>query len=527
MVRQTVSDQSCAAGNVISIAAFDCDGTLIRGDATRLFLMVCRGPLGLSGDLLRLTPALLAWRLGRLSTVALKQAVLDRALQATPLPRRQAALQRLREQLVAQLRPEAVARLRWHQQQGDRCLIISASPQPLLTPLAQHLGVELLATGCSDPLQVGPAAPLRLTSPNCKGPEKLRRLEQHLGALPAPEQLEAYGDSRGDRELLQASGSPHWRSFTATPVPYRETGGGLGLVPAAALALLLVASIGLTRLDSPAWIQLVQASSRLVSWLPALYGLLTLSYLSRYLRWRLLLGSCSVGRWSWPDALGWFRGFALTATPGKLGELSRVHDLHARLGYPRLPLLHAFAAERLCDIAAVMLWLAALLPRSLPWGTLAPWFGPTALIGALAVALLWRPLRQRAKRWRAHMPHGSLLRACAPALLVSLVVWGGEGLLLWLLAQALAPASLPATTAIGITLLSGTAGMASSLPGGLGVNEATTVLLLTQQGLPTAIALPIAVVRRLITPWSVVALAAAIAVLPLPAGPPGQRDSLP
>lgn len=508
-----------------SCAAFDCDGTLIRGDATRRFLLECRGPLGLAGDLLGLAPELLAWRLGRRTTAALKQALLDRSLQATPLPRRQAVLQRLETILVRQLRPEALARLHWHQQQGDRCLIVSASPEPLLAPLARHLGIELIATGCSDPLSVGPGTPLRLSTANCKGLEKLRRLEQHIGALPPPEQLEAYGDSRGDRELLQASARPHWRSFAATPVAYRDSGAESWLLPAAALALLVLAGLGLTRLEASARSQLIEAGARLVHWLPALYGLLALTYLGRYLRWRLLLGSCAVGYCSWPDALGWFRGFALTATPGKLGELARVQHLHQRLGYPRLPLLHAFAAERLCDIAAVMLWLAVLLPRSLPWGGLAGWAVPLALVGSLAVALLWRSLRRRGQQLRHHLPRGAMLRACLPALLASLAFWGGEALLLWILVQALAPPGLNAATAIGIYLLSGTAGMASSLPGGLGVNEATTVLLLAQQGVPAAAALPIAVLRRLITPWSIVALAAAIGVLPLTASAQLRRDS--
>lgn len=508
-------------------AAFDCDGTLIRGDATRLFLLQCRSPLALALDLLQLSPELLAWICGRRCTSAVKQALLDQVLQATPPARRRAVLAQLGENLVHQLRPEALARLRWHQRQGHRCLIVSAAPEPLVAPLAQHLGVELIATGCSDPLLVASGQPLRLTTPNCKGPEKLRRLEQHLGVLPGPDQLEAYGDSRGDRELLQASRSPHWRSFSATPVAYRETGFGQWLLPAAAMALLLLAGFGLSRLAPAAREQLAEAGLRLLHWLPALYGLLALSYVGRYLRWRLLLGACAIGGWNWPDAMGWFRGFALTATPGKLGELARVQHLHGDLGYPRLPLLHAFAAERLCDITAVLLLLAMLLPGALPLGGLAPWILAATLIGALALGLLWRPLRQLQRRWRQLLPQGALLRACAPALLASLAFWTCEGLLLWLLVRALAPAGIPATTAIAITLLSGTAGMASSLPGGLGVNEATTLLLLSQQGIPAAIALPAAVIRRLITPWSIVALAAAVAVLPLQVAAQGRRNSQP
>jgi len=240
-------------------AAFDCDGTLIRGDATRHLLLSCRGPLGLAADLLLLAPELMAWKLGRLSTASLKQALLDRVLQATPAARRQAVMAGLEQDLVRQLRPEALARLRWHQQQGHRCLIVSASPEPLIAPLAQHLGVELLATGCTDPLLVSPTQPLRLTTANCKGPEKLRRLERHLGFLPPSPQLEAYGDSRGDRELLQASGRPHWRSFSARPVAYRESAPWRWLLAAAAMALLLLAAIGLSGLEPSARSQLLQA----------------------------------------------------------------------------------------------------------------------------------------------------------------------------------------------------------------------------------------------------------------------------
>ncbi|MFN7228032.1 MAG: HAD-IB family phosphatase [Synechococcaceae cyanobacterium] len=210
------------------IAAFDCDGTLIRGDATRCFLLLLRGPVGLALDLCRLAPRLLAWRLGSCSTALLKQTLLNQALLAAPTDRRRAALARLPGLLVGQLRPQALARLRWHQQQGHRCLIVTASPEPLIAPLARHLGVELIATGCSDLLQAGPDRPLRLTTANCKGPEKLRRLAQHLGALPAADQLEAYGDSRGDRELLQASDRPHWRSFSSAPVGYPPTGADQG-----------------------------------------------------------------------------------------------------------------------------------------------------------------------------------------------------------------------------------------------------------------------------------------------------------
>ena len=59
--------------------------------------------------------------------------------------------------------------------------------------------------------------------------------------------------------------------------------------------------------------------SSLLKLFPVLYGVVALSYAGRYWRWRLLLGSLGIGRPSWPDLLGWFRGFALTATPRQGG----------------------------------------------------------------------------------------------------------------------------------------------------------------------------------------------------------------
>jgi HAD superfamily phosphoserine phosphatase-like hydrolase len=515
------------------IAAFDCDGTLIRGDATRRFLLLLRGPIGLAFDLFILAPQLLAWRLGRCSTAQLKEAVLNRALQAAPLRRREAALHQLPAILVAQLRPQAVARLRWHQQQGHRCLIVTASPEPLIAPLAHTLGVELIATGCSDLLQVGTGRPLRLTTLNCKGPEKLRRLERHLGSLPPPDQLEAYGDSRGDRELLQASGQPHWRSFRSAPVAYPQPKPGGWIVPLSALVLLLGALSGVVHTAPDANADLTRYGNSLLRWLPVLYGVVALSNAGRYWRWRLLLGSLRIGRPSWPDLLGWFRGFALTATPAKLGELSRVQLLHEQLGYPRLPLVHVFIAERFADASAVALLLLVLTPAQL-LGRLpalsSPWLLPMALVVVLAgvLASSTRPRRWLAghwQHWRNHLPSGALARATVPAALISVLVWANEALVLWLLVRLLAPAAITIPAAIAIYLLSGTAGMASSLPGGIGVNEGATMLLLAQQGVPAAVALPIAVLRRLITLWSLVALAAAVGVLPFSAGAQARGNS--
>lgn len=492
------------------IAAFDFDGTLLQGDCLLLFHRLLRGPFGMLLGWTRLLPALLYWKAGRRSTAWFKQRYLAVILAGTGAHKRLQVLQdALPKLLIQRLRPEAVARLRWHAEQGHRLVIVSASPRALIQPVAAHLGSELIATETTDLASDLANASPQLTSANCKGAEKVRRLEAWLGEPIQEHVLHAYGDSRGDRELLNAACEPHWRSFLSTPQPYPQRQDfHLGWVPLLGLALLALAFTGLLRLDPATRQALIQGLRQLPLWLPAIYAVLAVAYLGRYWRWRLLLGSEAIGRWSLQDARAWFAGFALTATPGKLGELSRVTSLHQQLGYPRAPLLHVFVAERLCDLMAVGLWLLLLLPPSI--SSLASLFSSrqalavvTMALPILVIGVLW--CRQR---WRHHLPSGAMARACLPATAVSLGIWGCESMILWLLVGALSPGqTINFSTAIVTYLLSGTAGMLSSLPGGIGVNEAAATLLLKQAGLSTAVALSIAILRRICTVWSISALA--------------------
>ena len=84
------------------------------------------------------------------------------------------------------------------------------------------------------------------------------------------------------------------------------------------LIALIIIGVALTAmLQRPAYERqiLVTSSHKLLLWFPLLYGIVAVSYAGRYWRWRLLLGRIGIGRLSWADLIGWFRGFALTATP--------------------------------------------------------------------------------------------------------------------------------------------------------------------------------------------------------------------
>lgn len=104
------------------------------------------------------------------------------------------------------LRPDMVDRLRWHQQQCHRIVIVTASLEDYVVPVMHGLGVnEVIATS----LEVDRERVLTgcLAGPNVRGPRKAALLQQHLNGARVEY---AYGDSTGDREMLAMAREPTW-----------------------------------------------------------------------------------------------------------------------------------------------------------------------------------------------------------------------------------------------------------------------------------------------------------------------------
>jgi HAD superfamily hydrolase (TIGR01490 family) len=112
------------------------------------------------------------------------------------------------------IRPEAIARIHWHRQRGDRCIVVTASPGVYVQAWATAEGLECIGSR----LEVDTAG--RLTGRHdglvCDGAEKARRLHDAIGALDVD--VYAYGDSRGDREMLALARHAFFRDM---PPPER------------------------------------------------------------------------------------------------------------------------------------------------------------------------------------------------------------------------------------------------------------------------------------------------------------------
>jgi HAD superfamily hydrolase (TIGR01490 family) len=108
------------------------------------------------------------------------------------------------------VRPSAIERIEWHKKRGDRLVMVSASLDLYLEPVARALGFDDLL--CTRPSVNGNNFDGFLTGRNCRGNEKMRQLRELISDL-SKHEFYAYGDSAGDRQMLEAADHSYYRVF--------------------------------------------------------------------------------------------------------------------------------------------------------------------------------------------------------------------------------------------------------------------------------------------------------------------------
>jgi len=192
------------------VAAFDFDGTLTRHDSLLPFLRFALPPMEFSLKAARLTPVFMAYALRMMRNDLAKERVLSGFFAGTPLVRIEAlgsefAAHRLPSLLLAQ----AMVRVAWHKEQGHTCVLVSASLVHYLAPWATQAGFDYVIASRLETDSEGRVTG-RLAEGNCYGAEKARRLHALMGE---DSTLYAYGDSRGDREMLSMAHHPYYRAM--------------------------------------------------------------------------------------------------------------------------------------------------------------------------------------------------------------------------------------------------------------------------------------------------------------------------
>jgi phosphatidylglycerophosphatase C len=189
------------------LVAFDFDGTITRKDTLRLFLTRIRTRRELVRCFAHRSPQLVkAFGGGPARDRAKELVCLDVLGGLTREQADSAAAETARVVQQSLIRTDAESRIRWHQSEGHRIIVVSASFEAYVKLVAASLGIdEVIATkwhiNPGDDVLTG-----RLDGLNVRGEAKVDLLEAYLQR---PCDLDyAYGNSEGDAQMLARAKHP-------------------------------------------------------------------------------------------------------------------------------------------------------------------------------------------------------------------------------------------------------------------------------------------------------------------------------
>lgn len=194
-----------------TVAVFDLDGTLTRKDTLLPFLRSVAGTRRTVQAVVTAGRLLLVSRVGPVAerdgaSHAAKEHVIGRLLGGRELAALTARAASFAAAVVADgLRPDVLDRVDHHRREGHELAMVTASPELYAGIIGEMLG---FGTVLGTRLEVDGQGRLtgRLQGANCRGSEKVERLRSWTGTSEVV--VHAYGDSAGDRALLESADTP-------------------------------------------------------------------------------------------------------------------------------------------------------------------------------------------------------------------------------------------------------------------------------------------------------------------------------
>ncbi|GHV38693.1 haloacid dehalogenase [Synergistales bacterium] len=191
-----------------SLALFDFDGTLTTRDSFRDFLFSSFGRRRVA--LAASKTVLASIRSFRRDRGFLKETMLRSLLGGMPYDFYLSMAKKYADTKIEKIiRPAALEIFSKHLSRKDSVYIVTASMREWVASWAERHGKEIVVIGTE--LEVdGGILTGRLATPNCRGAEKVARIRKTVD-LGLYSEIYAYGDSRGDHEMLALADHPVYR----------------------------------------------------------------------------------------------------------------------------------------------------------------------------------------------------------------------------------------------------------------------------------------------------------------------------
>lgn len=194
-----------------SLILFDFDGTITTQDTLVAFLIFYKGKIKFFIGMLLLSPVLVLYILKLIPNWKGKQMVLQWFIGGEDVQTFNRRCQEFSTHILPSLiRPQALQSIYTHlKATSATVVVVSASAENWVRPWCEQLGIACVATQLD---VVNGKITGNLCGPNCYGPEKVKRIEKEF-TLTDYDEIVAYGDSSGDREMFAIAHHRHYKPF--------------------------------------------------------------------------------------------------------------------------------------------------------------------------------------------------------------------------------------------------------------------------------------------------------------------------
>lgn len=196
------------------IYCFDFDGTLTTSDTLLEFIKYAKGRGRFLMVFLMYSPLLVLMKLHLYPNWKAKQQIFAHLFAGMRIEKFDALCRGFAEESQHLLRPKGITLMHEALVAGAQVFIVSASIDNWVRPffdIRNLKGVQVLGTQIEveDGKLTG-----RFKSNNCYGKEKVHRITEVLKSFERSEyEIEAFGDSRGDKEMLAFADKGHFKPF--------------------------------------------------------------------------------------------------------------------------------------------------------------------------------------------------------------------------------------------------------------------------------------------------------------------------
>lgn len=194
-----------------NIAAFDFDGTIIKNDSLWSFLKFTVKFHKLIFGLFLLSPILFLYKLRVYSNWKAKQMLFSFFFKGMSLKEFNEHCVNFESIITKSINADALNKILVHKEGEDEVLIVSASIENWIIPWAERHNLNMVIATKID-INNEDCLTGKFLNANCYGKEKVRRLIE-LYPQRNDYVLYAYGDSRGDKELLEFADYSFYQKF--------------------------------------------------------------------------------------------------------------------------------------------------------------------------------------------------------------------------------------------------------------------------------------------------------------------------